>query len=223
LAEWSLHTLVFLAGSLAIRRVNLRAQSPVLSLAVTLLGLLGIFTTGVLHLVLLNPLFTGESIGTNVVFNILLLAYLLPAILLGLIVWQSGKDILPLYKRVAGWLAAALTFAWISLQVRAVFHRPTLDEGLTSNAEFYTYSVVWLVFGIALLLIGLFFNSRTVRLASSVFVLAAVAKVFVLDMAGLDGVWRALSFIGLGVALIGVGMLYQKLLRPAPPAEPETT
>ena len=61
------------------------------------------------------------------------------------------------------------------------------------------------------------------RLASSVFVLAAVAKVFVLDMAGLDGVWRALSFIGLGVALIGVGMLYQKLLRPAPPAEPETT
>ena len=223
LAEWSLHTLVFLAGSLAIRRVNLRAQSPVLSLAVTLLGLLGIFTTGVLHLVLLNPLFTGESIGTNVVFNILLLAYLLPAILLGLIVWQSGKDILPLYKRVAGWLAAALTFAWISLQVRAVFHRPTLDEGLTSNAEFYTYSVVWLIFGIALLLIGLFFNSRTVRLASSVFVLAAVAKVFVLDMAGLDGVWRALSFIGLGIALIGVGMLYQKLLRPAPPAEPETT
>src|SRR5690606_30465436 len=95
LAEWSLHTLVFLAGSLAVRRVNLRAQSPVLSLAVTLLGLLGIFTTGVLHLLLLNPLFTGESIGTNVFFNVLLLAYLLPAILLGLIVWQSGKEILP--------------------------------------------------------------------------------------------------------------------------------
>lgn len=223
LAEWSLHTLVFLAGSLALKRMNLRVQSPVLSLAVTLLGLLGIFTTAILHLLLLNPLFTGEPIGTNVFFNLLLVAYPLPAILLGLIIWQSDNDTLPLYKRVAGWLAAALTFTWITLQVRAVFHRPYLNDGVMSDAEFYTYSAIWLVFGIALLLMGLFLNSRTVRLASSVFVLAAVAKVFLLDMAGLDGVWRALSFIGLGIALIGVGMLYQKLLRPTPPAEIETS
>lgn len=222
LAEWSLHTLVFLAGSLAIRRVNLRAQSQVLSMAVALLGLAGIFTTAAIHLLLMNPLFTGEPIGNNVFFNLLLVAYLVPALLLGMIVWQGGDDIQPLYKRVAGWVAAALAFAWITLQVRAVFHRPRLDEGITDYAEFYTYSAVWLVFGIGLLLVGLFFNSRTLRLASSIFVLAAVAKVFLLDMAGLDGAWRALSFIGLGLALIGVGMLYQKLLRPTPP-EVETT
>ncbi len=36
---------------------------------------------------------------------------------------------------------------------------------------------------------------------------------------GLEGVLRALSFIGLGVALIAIGLVYQKLVfaRPAPP------
>jgi uncharacterized membrane protein len=38
-------------------------------------------------------------------------------------------------------------------------------------------------------------------------------------MAGLTGVWRALSFIGLGLVLIGIALLYQRLLfRKKPPA-----
>ena len=39
-----------------------------------------------------------------------------------------------------------------------------------------------------------------------------VAKVFLLDMSDLTGIYRALSFIGLGVVLIGIGLLYQRLL-----------
>ena len=35
---------------------------------------------------------------------------------------------------------------------------------------------------------------------------------FLLDLAGLQGVLRALSFLGLGVALIGIGLVYQKLI-----------
>jgi uncharacterized membrane protein len=37
-------------------------------------------------------------------------------------------------------------------------------------------------------------------------------------MAGLSGVFRALSFIGLGLVLVGIGLVYQRLLyRPAAP------
>jgi len=36
--------------------------------------------------------------------------------------------------------------------------------------------------------------------------------VFFIDMSDLTGVWRALSFIGLGLVLIGIGYLYQRLL-----------
>jgi uncharacterized membrane protein len=43
-------------------------------------------------------------------------------------------------------------------------------------------------------------------------VLLTVAKVFLLDMAGLGGVWRSLSFIGLGLVLVGIWFLYRRLL-----------
>ena len=42
-----------------------------------------------------------------------------------------------------------------------------------------------------------------------------IAKVFLVDMSGLAGIWRALSFIGLGLVLVGIGYLYQRLLFPA--------
>ena len=39
-----------------------------------------------------------------------------------------------------------------------------------------------------------------------------VLKVFLIDMSNLEGILRALSFIGLGAVLIGIGLFYQKIL-----------
>ncbi|MBL4594949.1 MAG: DUF2339 domain-containing protein [Robiginitomaculum sp.] len=36
-------------------------------------------------------------------------------------------------------------------------------------------------------------------------------KVFVFDLAGLDGLLRGLSFLGLGASLMGIGLLYQRM------------
>ena len=38
-------------------------------------------------------------------------------------------------------------------------------------------------------------------------------------MADLTGVYRALSFIGLGLVLVGIGYLYQRLLFPRRPGQ----
>jgi uncharacterized membrane protein len=52
-----------------------------------------------------------------------------------------------------------------------------------------------------------------------------IAKVFIIDTASISGIFRALSVIGLGVVLLGIGWLYQRLLYPrapgtvAPPSE----
>ena len=51
-------------------------------------------------------------------------------------------------------------------------------------------------------------------------------EVFLFDMSGLEGAWRALSFIGLGLALVGIGLVYQKFVfvrgpAAAPPPPPE--
>ena len=71
---------------------------------------------------------------------------------------------------------------------------------------------VWLALGIALLAFGLWRASREARLASGLFIVAAVLKVFLYDLAQLEGILRALSFIGLGAVLIGIGLVYQKLV-----------
>jgi uncharacterized membrane protein len=57
-----------------------------------------------------------------------------------------------------------------------------------------------------------------------VLVFVAVLKVFLIDMANLEGFLRALSFIGLGGVLIGIGLFYQKILSGEArlPAEPQT-
>jgi uncharacterized membrane protein len=54
--------------------------------------------------------------------------------------------------------------------------------------------------------------------ASAAVVILTVLKVFLVDMHGLTGFYQALSFIGLGVALLGIGWLYQRLLFPKPVA-----
>ena len=44
-------------------------------------------------------------------------------------------------------------------------------------------------------------------------VAAVVAKVFLIDTAGLTGALRARSFIGLGGVLVAIGLAYQTVLR----------
>ena len=72
-------------------------------------------------------------------------------------------------------------------------------------------------FGVALLVVGLLMDSKPARLASAAVVGLTTAKVFLIDLADLAGVWRALSFIGLGLVLVGIGYLYQRLLFPQRP------
>jgi uncharacterized membrane protein len=56
------------------------------------------------------------------------------------------------------------------------------------------------------------------RLASLGLMLAAVAKVFLFDASGLEGVVRIASFVALGFSLIGIGWLYARYL---PSTEPK--
>ena len=122
------------------------------------------------------------------------------------------------YRTVAAVTAVVLALTYLSLEVARVYQGPRLSVAPISNAEGYTYSAVWLAFGVVLLIVGIWLRSQPVRLCSAAVVLATVAKVFLIDMAGLTGVWRALSFIGLGLVLVGIGYLYQRLLFAKKPA-----
>jgi len=124
----------------------------------------------------------------------------------------------PWYSSTAAATALALALAYLSLEIRTLYHGPVLIEGATSDAEQYTYSAVWLLFGVVLLAAGILLRSLTLRIASAAVVMLTVLKVFLIDMSDLTGIYRALSFLGLGVVLIGIGWFYQRLLFPKAPA-----
>jgi len=118
------------------------------------------------------------------------------------------------YSSIAGIVAVALALAYLTLQVTRIYHGEVLTRGGVSDAEQYTYSAVWLAFGVALLGVGVVLKSQPMRLASAAVVALTVGKAFLVDMSDLTGIYRALSFIGLGLVLMGIGVLYQRLLFP---------
>jgi len=161
-----------------------------------------------------NPLLTGEAVG-GLVFNDLLVAYALPAaLMLAFAATQPAQRARVRLAAVA--LGLALALFYVTLEVSRAFQGPVLAPEAISAAEWYAISAAWLGFGIALLGLGLWRDSRALRLASAAVVGATVVKVFVSDMADLEGVLRALSFIGLGVVLVAMGWLYQRLLARKP-------
>jgi uncharacterized membrane protein len=118
------------------------------------------------------------------------------------------------YSQTAAVIAVALALAYLSLQVRRYFHGDVLTVGRTTDPEQYAYSAAWLAFGVVLLAIGVVQRSQAVRLASAAVVILTVLKVFFVDMSGLTGIYQAISFIGLGAVLMGIGLFYQRLLFP---------
>ena len=208
---------LLLAVLIGLERIRLKSGSIVQDVGAQLLaaGLLLAIAFGLG--VNANPLFTGEAVGGRFV-NLILLGYGIPAVLTGILAHVTRATRPEVYTRTAAAVALALALAYLTLQVRSFHHGPILTEGSTSDAEQYTYSAVWLVFGVALLAAGIWYRSLPLRAASAAVVVLTVLKVFVVDMGGLTGIYRALSFLGLGAVLIGIGWFYQRLLFPRPTA-----
>ncbi|MDB5524268.1 MAG: hypothetical protein JWM58_2031 [Rhizobium sp.] len=213
LGEQAIYTLLTIGASATLMALDLRKPSIVFRFGSMAVGYISMISVISAHYVGLNPYFTGEMTGKIPFFNLLFLAYLLPGIAYGGAAWLA-RDRRPFHYVVALALTgASLLFAYVSLTVRRVFHGEDISDwkGFL-QPELYTYSVVWLLLGVALLVFGYRFRAKSIRIASAVLVLIAVVKVFLVDMSNLEGLFRVLSFIGLGVALIGIGRFYQTIL-----------
>jgi uncharacterized membrane protein len=210
LAEIGGYLCVALAYAIGLERLRRVSTSPVYEI-----GSLAVFAVAVLLgfavLGFANPVVTGDLIEGRFV-NLLLPAYAVPA-LLAYALNRVTRETRPLWHyRASGALALVLAFAYVTLSVRLSFTGPDLASADIGSGELYAYSAVWLGFGIALLVAGLLSGSRELRLASACIVMLTILKVFLWDMSDLEGVLRALSFIGLGLVLVGIGWLYQHLL-----------
>jgi uncharacterized membrane protein len=213
LAETALDVSLLLAVVIGLERVRLKSGSVVHDWGARLLAAV-VFVVIVVNLGLLaNPASNSEDVGGSFI-NLILLGYGLPAVLAGVLSRITRETRARWYSLTALGVALALALAYLTLEVERLYHGPVLTAGSISDAEQYTYSAVWLAFGVVLLAAGIFLRSLPLRIASAAVVMLTVLKVFLIDMSDLTGIYRALSFLGLGAVLIGIGWFYQRLLFP---------
>lgn len=158
-------------------------------------------------LLLLNPIFVAQQVGGIPLLNAAVIHLAIAAAWC----WSFAKG--RLWRR----LAMAFTLAAAIMAVRQVTHG-TLLTGPVTTGETYGYSAAFLLLALAWLGFGIRSGARDLRLAGLALLTAVTLKVFLIDAAALDGLLRILSFLGLGVALIGIGWVYNRFLAGQPKA-----
>ncbi|NOJ45481.1 DUF2339 domain-containing protein [Bradyrhizobium archetypum] len=222
LTEVALQVCVALAMAIGLERLRVRTGSVIHNAgAILLTAFAGVATLFGL-LLLENPMLRWIDVG-GIVINLLLLGYALPAVLALLLSYAVAGRRPVAYANTIAAAALILALAYVTFEIRRIYHGPAIAVGPTTGAEQYTYSIAYLAFGVALLGIGIVFNSQRARLASAVVIGLTILKAFLIDMSTLTGVYRALSFMCLGLVLVAIGWLYQRILfrrQAAPPVAP---
>ena len=160
---------------------------------------------------LANPVLTGEPVGEAPLWNLLLAAFGLPALLTLATARELALVRQSLLARVVGTVGQALGLIWLTLEVRHAFQGSVMN-GPTSDGELLAWSAAWLGWAGLLLAIGIRNASRPLRATALVVASLALAKAFLYDLGELTGLYRAASFLALGLALIAVGWLYRRFV-----------
>lgn len=162
----------------------------------------------------LNAVSWDRASGVSIL-NLLFVALAMPALLLaGLSHSLRTKDRV-VEANGSAVLAILLGWFWISAEVRRLHVGEFLSansQALNANSEMWTYSAAWLVYALALLGLGVWRQRPLLRFTSLGLLAITIIKVFLFDMSITDGIWRATSFMGLGLTLLGVALFYQRFV-----------
>jgi uncharacterized membrane protein len=216
ITEAALYVNAGLALTIGLEHVRGRTGSLVHNVGALLIAALTLSVIVFELVIVASPRFYNSPVD-GVFFNMILLGYGMPALMAILLALTARGTRSMLYRAVAATTAVTLALFYLTLEIRRLFHGPNLS-GSTSDAEQYCYSTAWLAFGIVLLAVGFILRSQPARLLALAVITLTIAKVFIIDTASIGGIYRALSVIGLGVALLGIGWLYQRLLYPRIPS-----
>lgn len=205
-------TNVFFLFGLACLALGQRYQRGAVAKAGLVLVGVALFRIGYFDLLRYNPLWANQDVGAWPLLNRLWLPYGLPVIWLILL----RQRLLPAANAgLRPWLSGAvllLAFTFVTLQYRQLWHGAQLAVGVTTDTEIYGYSVVWLLFGIALLALGTWRQTRLLRIASVVVLYCVIGKVFLYDTLMLGGLLLVFSLLGLGLSLVSLSWFYARFV-----------
>ncbi|MDX2198858.1 MAG: DUF2339 domain-containing protein [Phycisphaerae bacterium] len=159
-----------------------------------------------------NPLFASQPVGATPVLNWLIYIFAIPAAAFAYLAVLWRAKLAEQVLRAMSAIALVLLFVFITAEVRQAFFGSTLTGPPPMGLELYAYSVAWGLLSLVLLGAGLWTGGVVLRWASLVVMLIAVGKVFLVDTARLQDLYRVLSLLGLGLSLMAIGFVYQRLV-----------
>lgn len=129
-------------------------------------------------------------------------------------VWFSGwllkREREPFFEGQQGFgvfyqiVFGGLLFFVLNLEVGGFFHQ------YVPTAKFAAISVLWAIFSVALISLGFMRKVASLRHTAMALFALTIGKVFFVDMANVATPYRIISFIVLGLMLIGASFLYYK-------------
>ncbi len=185
----------------------LRGLRRMFALGAGLMAAIGLFWSAVP----LNPLFAfdPDHLGANVigpfVLDSLALSYALPGLMLLTAAWWLSYP-----RRVTFGLfgaGSALVALYTGLEIRRFWQGDFLGGPGVTQPELYSYTIALLLMGAALIYQSIATRSATLRRIAMTVIALTIAKVFLIDAAGLTGLTRVFSFLGLGLSLAGLAWL----------------
>ncbi|GAA4671672.1 DUF2339 domain-containing protein [Gordonia humi] len=159
-------------------------------------------------------LFADHLLPTDASHTSLLIGSLMGLAATGLITWSWADSYPAAAHRLT--VAGGMVGLWlVSTAVLSIAHLITDDAAAAFRAGHSTATIVWGVTAAAALLWARRLDGAdraTVLSAGLAVMAAAVAKLFLFDLSALDGVFRVLAFIVVGLILLGLGVAYAQKL-----------
>lgn len=194
-----------LDGAALLRALRLMLAVATGGLALAILAAQAVMTNPLLPVLWRKELIIGPPI-----LDSLAAAYLPVAAVLALGAWRLGH--LPRWLRRIFAVTAGAYGAWyLGLEIRRLWQGRDLSRPGVPEGELYSYTVALIVLSVLLLVLALIRRSEMLRRLAMAGVALTVAKVFLIDMAGLAGLVRVASFLGLGLALAGLAWLNARI------------
>jgi uncharacterized membrane protein len=214
-AHWI--TIGWLIESLVLLWIGVHTKTAALRYLGTTTLVLGIFRVFA---------FDSDVYTTTLVFNVRFATYAVALAVLGAIILfgERAQSQLGGTERAAIKLAEVVfnVMALVALTLEAhdyftrqmmatnVYGKDWNRYGHLEIARNFTYSVIWLIYGAGLMVAGFWKRSAFVRWQSLVLIAFTIIKIFTFDSSQLDKEYRILSFIALGVVLLGISFVYQR-------------
>lgn len=199
---------MFALGWLALTEYRKRPEWPSLRSAGWALSAIALFRFFWFDLLIHNPVMDPQAVGPVLVANLLTGHLALVALWLWLLVSHVPQR----FVVSARGLSLGAVILAVMGTVRQAVQGNLVSGASVGTGENYLYSVALLALAISWLVWGVRRQTKLLRVAGLSLLTVVTLKVFLIDAAALTGLLRILSFLGLGIALIGIGWAYGRVM-----------